>query len=87
MQYDFTDKIHILTTFAADYDCNAYGAGAYNSTACGATAENTTPATNPTVDQLANTGYNVIIPAALGAALVIAGVILLVKRLARRNKT
>ena len=59
------------------YSCGAYGANAYDS-AC------TTSSTGAdTGDFLADTGYNILLPIALGVAVVIAGIILLVKRLRR----
>lgn len=64
----------IYYLLAAVYNDNAYGAGTYQD---GVTS------TGP----LANTGYDVIIPIALGLAVVIASVILLVKRLRARKQT
>jgi hypothetical protein len=80
MQYTITSKI-TLTNFAANYDCNAYGAGTYNNTDC------VTGANGGSVPGgLADTGYNIIIPAALGLALILAASILLIKRAARRKR-
>ncbi len=62
----------------AQYNCGAYGADTYNSNTC-------TTSTGANGGFLADTGYNVLLPLALGAAIVIAGIILLVKRLKRRN--
>ncbi len=62
-----------------------YGEGAYNSTTYNGKNQTST-GTNTNSGGLADTGYDVIIPVALGAALVIAGVILLVKRLLRKKK-
>lgn len=87
MQYIYNNNLSHLTTFAANYDCNTYGAGTYNETNCGTTTDPSTDTpTNPIGGGLADTGYNIIIPVALGLALIIAGIILLVKRLARRKK-
>lgn len=61
----------------AQYNCGAYGADAYSSNAC-------TTSTDTSGGFLADTGYNVLLPLALGAAILIAGVILLVKRLKRK---
>jgi hypothetical protein len=64
----------------AAYSCNAYGANAYSST-CSATT------TSPSGGLLANTGYPILSPLALGAALIIAALILLVKQWRRRRHT
>ena len=75
-------ETNILTLFAADYGCNAYGQGTYNNNACATQAAN--GGTTAPAGGLADTGYDVIIPIALGLALIIAGGILLVKRLKRK---
>lgn len=59
------------------YGCDAYGANAY-SAAC------TTSTGTDTGGGLADTGYNILLPLALAAALIIAAVILIVKRIRRR---
>lgn len=63
--------------FAADrYNQDAYGSGAYQEVLGSETG------TSPTAGgPLANTGYDIIIPAALGVAVVIASGVLLVRRL------
>ncbi|MGH7197107.1 MAG: hypothetical protein ACREGJ_05095 [Candidatus Saccharimonadales bacterium] len=58
-----------LTTFAEVYGSGTYGEGAYSSDGLG---------------DLASTGYDVLIPIFLATALIIASVILVVKRLLRR---
>lgn len=83
MQYSI-DTHTILKLVAANYDCDAYGAGIYNNESC-ATGQQPAPQPTPN-DGLADTGMNVIIVAALGAALVIAGAILIAKKLLRRQK-
>lgn len=65
-------SLHLL----AVYNCNAYGAGTYGT--CSSTASSSG-------GLLANTGYSVLIPLALGAALVTAAVILLLKQWKRRR--
>lgn len=67
---------------------SAYGEGNYNSsTFNGATQTGTNTGNNGgQTGGLADTGYEIIIPVALGIALVVAGVILLVKRAKRKNK-
>lgn len=67
---------------ATEYNSDAYGAGTYN----GQATEQTTPppATPADSGPLANTGYDIIIPVALGIAIVGASALLMVKKL--RNK-
>jgi hypothetical protein len=64
--------------FGQAYSCGAYGSGAYSAGECG-----TTPATG---GGLADTGYNILLPLALGAALIIAAAILIVKRIVRKRR-
>lgn len=65
-----------------------YGTGGYNSsTYNGQTQTGTNTGSNSNSNGgLADTGYDIIIPVALAIALVVAGVILLVKRAGRKNK-
>ncbi|HEX6258076.1 MAG TPA: hypothetical protein VFZ48_01195 [Candidatus Saccharimonadales bacterium] len=68
--------------FAADnYSCDAYGQSAYGQCA----TQGTTPPSQTPGGGLGNTGYEIILPLALGAALIVAGMILLAKKLRRRN--
>ena len=67
--------------FGTTYNCGAYGAGSYNETNC-----QTNTGTNGNSGGLADTGYDIIIPVALAGALIIAGVILLVRKLLRKKK-
>jgi hypothetical protein len=67
--------IHLL----AAYSCDAYGANAYGE--CSTTAANPGSSNN----LLASTGFDILLPLALGISIVIASVILLVKRI-RRSK-
>lgn len=60
------------------YNCGAYGANTYNSSCTTGTG------TDPN-GSLADTGYNILLPLALGVALIIAAGILVVKRLRRRS--
>lgn len=64
---------------ASDYGCNAYGSGAYNANTC---ASQSGGSSNP----LANTGYDILIPLCLGAAVIIASAIWLVRRLVRNHQ-
>lgn len=64
----------------------AYGAGTYD---CGSFEEGCAAGTSTGSDSggdLSNTGYNVIIPVALAAALIIAAAILLVTKFVRNHK-
>ncbi len=71
-------NMNTLTYFSADtYNCAAYGQYAYET--CG-------PNDNAGSDgTLANTGYDVLLPIALGASILIASVILLVKKARRKS--
>ncbi len=84
-------QITSLTTLA-EYGCDAYGANAF-----GECSTTTNPGTNPGTGTganpgttpgggLADTGWNIIIPVALGIALIVASAILLVKRVRRSRK-
>lgn len=83
MQYTTTNKFNTFTIFAADYDCNAYGAGTYNNTDC----VTGTPGTSNPGGSLSDTGYNIILPVALALALILAAIILLVKRMRRHKQS
>lgn len=64
-----------------------YGSGNYNSSGYnGETQTGTNTNTGNNSGSLADTGYEIIIPIALAVALVVAGVVLLVKRASRKNK-
>jgi hypothetical protein len=65
----------------ANYSCNAYGSGNYGT--CRTTAG--TGSSSSAADTLANTGYDILIPLALGVAIIIAGVIYFVKQVMRRH--
>lgn len=81
MQYTTSSKIGSLVHFAANYDCNAYGAGTYNNDTC-----STASATGSNTGILPDTGYNIIIPVAFALALIIAAAILFFKKAMRRRK-
>ncbi|HEX4662443.1 MAG TPA: hypothetical protein VH144_02410 [Candidatus Saccharimonadales bacterium] len=68
--------VRTYTYFAADssYNCSAYGSGVYGSCA------------GQSGGPLANTGSDILLPLCLGAAIVIASAIWLVKRLYRRRQ-
>lgn len=63
-----------------------YGSGAYNSTNYNGQTQTSTGTGSNSSGGLADTGYDIIIPVALAVALIVAGVILLVKRAKRKNK-
>jgi hypothetical protein len=63
---------------AAEYSCGSYGAGDYSEGQC-------TAGTNPG-GGLADTGYDVLIPIFLGISLLVAGAILVTRRLLRKRK-
>lgn len=62
-----------------------YGSGTYDTSTYNGQAQSSTGTGSNSSGGLANTGYDIIIPIALAVALIVAGVILLVKR-AKRNK-
>jgi LPXTG-motif cell wall-anchored protein len=69
--------IHLLG--ATGYGCDAYGANAYGE--CSDTSTNA-PGTADN-NLLANTGYDILLPLALGLSILIASAILLFKRVRR----
>ena len=71
----------------AEYSCGSYGAGSYNnSESCTASATGgTTTQTPSTGGTLASTGYDVIIPVALAGAIILAAIVLLIKKLKRQH--
>ena len=87
---------------AANYNCGAYGAGSYDAnSSCdtqsggnnggtgssnGGTGTTTNGGSNGGTGPLADTGYNIIIPVVLGLAVLAAGIVLVVKKLTRRQK-
>ncbi|HYG84061.1 MAG TPA: hypothetical protein VD907_04230 [Verrucomicrobiae bacterium] len=75
--------IHSLVHLAAaaNYNCDTYGQSAYNE----CTISTTPPTPPPNVGFLPNTGYEIIIPAALALAMLIASTILIAKKLLRRR--
>lgn len=73
-----------LTLLAQTYSCDAYGAGAYGECLEETTDTAPTPGGN-TGGGLADTGYDIILPLALGASILIASIILLVKKLRQKK--
>lgn len=66
------------TKFAADYNCGAYGAGAYDSRQACATTDS---------GSLADTGTNVIVGITGGSLLIIVAVAILFTTRRKKNKT
>lgn len=76
--------------FAADtasYSCGTYGGGAYGEDCVASTGGQPSPASPGNGGLLPDTGWNILLPVALGLSIVIASVILLVKQLRRRKQT
>jgi hypothetical protein len=65
--------------YLAEYGCGTYSSGNYQG-AC-VTSTGSSP-----LDTLANTGYDVLIPVFLGAALVFASAVLLMRKFMRKRK-
>jgi hypothetical protein len=59
--------------YLAEYNCGTYGSGNYQGV-CGATSTD-----------LADTGYDILLPIFLGISLVVAGAVLLIKRWLRKR--
>lgn len=68
--------IYVLKTTAVNYNEGVYGVGNYQQTGAATST-----------DPLANTGYDVIVPVALGLSIIIASGALLIQRLIRRKRT
>lgn len=73
--------IHLFAQ-AANYSCDAYGANAYGQ--CSTTS---TGGQSSGGGLLANTGFDVLLPLALGLAILIASIILIVKKVIRRKQS
>lgn len=79
------EYFYYLTVIGQTYSCDAYGSAAYGE--CLTETETIeSPAPTQPADRLADTGFDVIIPIALGLSIIIASAILLAKRLRRRSK-
>lgn len=76
-----TYRITILAQ-SANYSCGTYSSNAYGT--CSKTTTSGS-SSNSAVGTLANTGYDILIPLALGVAIIIAGVIYFVKQVMRRR--
>jgi len=72
--------IAIPHSFAATYDCSAYGAGAYNQgQVCGTSTVNGS-AGGTSGGGLVNTGVHVVLPILIGVALIVTAIVLFVKK-------
>lgn len=75
----------IPRSFAADYDCSAYGAGSYNvGQVCGASTTSGS-SSGTSGGGLVNTGVHVVLPIVLGLGLIVAAVILFVRKPKRQS--
>lgn len=81
MQNDTNIISFLPLRIMGEYSCGTYGANTYSSSCTTSTGGNSGGGS------LADTGYNVLLPAALGLAVLIAGAVLLIKKLARRRST
>lgn len=76
---------YLFTSFAASYNCGAYGTGTFDEgSVCNTSSSSSTPAQS---GGLVDTGANVYIPLAAGLLLVIVAIAIIVVRLIRRKKT
>lgn len=67
-------------TFAATYDCSAYGAGAYNQGQVCGTSTVSGSAGGTSGGGLVDTGIHVVLPILIGVALIVTAVILFVRK-------
>lgn len=74
---DILHNVRIL----AEYNCGTYGGGTYQGACTTTTTTNNSP-----IDDLANTGYDVLIPLFLALSLLAASIVLLVRRAMRRRR-
>ena len=66
--------LHSLTTFAAEYNCDAYGAGNFNDgNVCGAS-------TAAAAGGLSNTGLDILIPVGIALIAITTSVVMIVKK-------
>lgn len=85
MQYSI--KNIDLSFIASVYGGCAYGESEYGTGTCNETTTTENTAVVNTNDNiLSDTGYNVIVPVALGIAIVIASIVLLVKKVLRKKQ-
>lgn len=78
-----------LSDFAvADYNCGSYGSGNFGETQCETSRQTTNSTTNGSQSgYLADTGYDILIPLALGGALIVASIILIIRKFVRRSRS
>lgn len=70
---------------SSEYNCETYGSGAYGT--CASTTGSSSGSGSGSGSGLADTGFDIILPVALGLAIVIASVIYVVKRMRRSGKS
>jgi len=76
-----------LNNFAANFNCNAYGAGNYNSGQnCTTTTGSSGTASAGGTSGLVNTGVHVVLPIILGVALIAAAVVLFLRKPKKQTK-
>ena len=73
---------YLLTKFAAEYNCNAYGSDAYNS---GGTCVAGGTGTSSGDPNLANTGVDVLVPLVIGLVLIAAAIVMIVRNVRRKK--
>jgi hypothetical protein len=80
--------IAIPHSFAASYDCSAYGAGAYNEgQVCGtSTVGGSSGGTSGGGNDLVNTGVHVVLPILVGVALIVTAIVLFVRKPKKTTK-
>lgn len=78
-------KVYVIVAQTAEYNCDSYGTGAYNTCSTTGSGGATTNDGAASGGALANTGFDIILPVALAAAVLIASVAYIVKRWRRRN--
>lgn len=78
-----TTKLYSLSlphSFAANYDCSAYGAGAYNvGQVCGASTVGGSSG-GASGGGLVDTGVHVVLPIVLGVAIIVSAIVLFVRK-------
>jgi len=73
-------------SFAASYDCAAYGAGAYNDGQTCVTSTNGGSASGSSAGGLVNTGVHVILPILVGIALIVTAIVLFLRKPKKQPK-
>ncbi len=74
---------YIFTKYIAQYNCDAYGANAYNNAACGNTT--TGGAAGSSGGSLAKTGLDVVVPLTAGILLILVAIALFIRNIRRQR--